>query len=103
MIGRPMKTASSPSLSSLVREQINRPSPIRQIMKMAERQNILAMGLDPANVISFGGGWVNHSAPDEFRVVGRSIRSGTRFGWAEATVSTMEGRAVALGRGTFTG
>ncbi len=36
-------------------------------MKMAERQNILAMGLDPADVISFGGGWVNHPAPEEFR------------------------------------
>jgi aspartate/methionine/tyrosine aminotransferase len=54
-------------LSSLVRGQIARPSPIRQIMKMAERQNILAMGLDPAQVISFGGGWVNHEAPAEFR------------------------------------
>ena len=43
------------------------PSPIRQIMKMAERQNILAMGLDPDQVISFGGGWVNHEAPEEFR------------------------------------
>jgi aspartate/methionine/tyrosine aminotransferase len=36
-------------------------------MKMAERQNILAMGLDPDQVISFGGGWVNHEAPEEFR------------------------------------
>jgi len=62
-----MKTAAGPALSSLVRDQISRPSPIRQIMKMAERQNILAMGLDPAQVISFGGGWVNHESPDEFR------------------------------------
>ena len=62
-----MKTAAGPTLSSLVREQISRPSPIRQIMKMAERQNIIAMGLDPAEVISFGGGWVNHEAPEEFR------------------------------------
>lgn len=36
-------------------------------MKMAERRNIVAMGLDPAQVISFGGGWVNHAAPDAFR------------------------------------
>ena len=36
-------------------------------MKMAERQNILAMGLDPDEVISFGGGWVNHAAPEAFR------------------------------------
>ncbi len=62
-----MKAATSPSLSALVREQVAKPSPIRQIMKMAERQNILAMGLDPANVISFGGGWVNHAAPEAFR------------------------------------
>ena len=62
-----MKTVTGPALSALVREQMAKPSPIRQIMKMAERQNILAMGLDPAQVISFGGGWVNHAAPDEFR------------------------------------
>ena len=62
-----MKAVTSPSLSALVREQVAKPSPIRQIMKMAERQNILAMGLDPANVISFGGGWVNHAAPEAFR------------------------------------
>jgi aspartate/methionine/tyrosine aminotransferase len=36
-------------------------------MKMAEPQNIVAMGLDPTEVISFGGGWVNHEAPEEFR------------------------------------
>ena len=42
-------------------------------MKMAERQNILAMGLDPAEVISFGGGWVNHEAPEEFRQAYRDI------------------------------
>ena len=44
-------------------------------MKMAERQNILAMGLDPSEVISFGGGWVNHEAPDEFRQAYESIVS----------------------------
>ena len=36
-------------------------------MKMAERRNILALGLDPEQVISFGGGWVNHPAPEPFR------------------------------------
>src|SRR5688572_33291039 len=70
-----MKTAASPMLSSLVRDQISRPSPIRQIMKMAERQNILAMGLHPAQVISFGGGWANHEAPDEFRQAYQSVVS----------------------------
>jgi aspartate/methionine/tyrosine aminotransferase len=62
-----MKPTDAPPLSAMVREQIARPSPIRQIMKMAERQNILAMGLNPADVISFGGGWVNHPAPEAYR------------------------------------
>ena len=68
-----MKTAAGPVLSALVRDQISRPSPIRQIMKMAEPQNIRAMGLDPAQVISFGGGWVNHEAPEEFRQAYQSV------------------------------
>lgn len=62
-----MSSITAPALSSLVRAQLSSPSPIRQIMKMAERQNIVAMGLDPDQVISFGGGWVNHEAPEEFR------------------------------------
>jgi aminotransferase len=66
IIGR-MPSVTAPLLSSLVRAQMSSPSPIRQIMKMAERQNILAMGLNPDEVISFGGGWVNHAAPEEFR------------------------------------
>ncbi|MGE3191198.1 MAG: hypothetical protein AB7N90_16065, partial [Vicinamibacterales bacterium] len=62
-----MPQTSDLTLSALVQARIAHPSPIRQIMKMAERQNILAMGLDPDAVISFGGGWVNHPAPDGFR------------------------------------
>ena len=91
-----MKTASGPSLSSLVRQQIAKPSPIRQIMKMAERQNILAMGLDPAQVISFGGGWVNHAAPDEFRQAYQSIVADPELfhksGGYTATLGDMECR-----------
>jgi aspartate/methionine/tyrosine aminotransferase len=91
-----MKTASSPGLSSLVREQIEKPSPIRQIMKMAERQNIIAMGLDPAQVISFGGGWVNHAAPDEFRQAYQSVVSDPDLfhtsGGYTATLGDMECR-----------
>ena len=62
-----MPTTTSAPLSTLVQAQLRTPSPIRQIMKMAERANIVAMGLDPNDVISFGGGWVNHAAPEEFR------------------------------------
>ena len=45
----------------------SRSRPIREIMKLADRRNIEAMGLDPDDVISFAGGWVNHEAPDALR------------------------------------
>jgi aminotransferase len=62
-----MSRATQVAVSKLVQAQMAHPSPIRQIMKMAERQNILAMGLNPEDVISFGGGWVNHAAPQGLR------------------------------------
>jgi len=36
-------------------------------MEMASPANLIKMGLDPADVISFAGGWVNHQAPEELR------------------------------------
>jgi aspartate/methionine/tyrosine aminotransferase len=62
-----MPHLTRPSLSKLVQYQMEHPSPIRHIMKMTERKNILAMGLNPEDVISFGGGWVNHAAPEPLR------------------------------------
>jgi aspartate/methionine/tyrosine aminotransferase len=62
-----MSRLTASPLSKIVQQQMAHPSPIRQIMKMAERQNILAMGLTPEDVISFGGGWVNHAAPEGLR------------------------------------
>ncbi len=56
-----------PELSSLLQAMREKPSPIRQIMKMASRKNIINMGLDPDDVISYGGGWVGHHAPEGFR------------------------------------
>lgn len=68
-----MASTTALPLSSLVQSQLGTPNPIRQIMKMTERQNILAMGLDPDDIISFGGGWVNHEAPESFRQAYRDI------------------------------
>lgn len=91
-----MSRLTAPLLSSIVREQLDRPSPIRQIMKMAERQNIIAMGLDPANVISFGGGWVNHAAPEAFRQAYAAVASDAdlfhKSGGYTATLGDMECR-----------
>lgn len=58
---------TAPALSALTQRQIENPSPIRQIMKLAERQTIIDLGLKPEDVISFAGGWVNHEAPAGFR------------------------------------
>jgi aspartate/methionine/tyrosine aminotransferase len=88
--------ALTPAISSLVRAQMAHPSPIRQIMKMAERQNILAMGLDPDDVISFGGGWVNHAAPEAFRQAYLDVASDPalfhRSGGYTATLGELECR-----------
>lgn len=42
-------------------------SPIRRIMEMASPANLVKMGLNSDDVISFAGGWVNHEAPEELR------------------------------------
>jgi aspartate/methionine/tyrosine aminotransferase len=92
-----MSRLTAAGVSKLVQEQLAHPSPIRQIMKMAERQNILAMGLDPADVISFGGGWVNHSAPEGLRRAYEEIVSDPdafhRSGAYTATLGDSECRA----------
>lgn len=42
-------------------------SPIRRIMEMASPANLVKMGLNPDDVISFAGGWVNHETQEELR------------------------------------
>ena len=54
-------------LSRLVEHELHGLSPIQTIMKMAEHQAIRKMGLNPEEVISFGGGWCNHTAPEALR------------------------------------
>jgi aspartate/methionine/tyrosine aminotransferase len=48
---------------------LTRPSAIRSMMKFGDERNIRAMGLDPKDVISFGGGWVGHHAPERLREI----------------------------------
>ncbi len=42
-------------------------SPVREIMDLANPQFFKQAGLEPAEVISFSGGWVNHESPPELR------------------------------------
>lgn len=58
---------NTPLVARRLREGQLKKSPIREIMKLADRRNIVAMGLDPDDVISFAGGWVNHEAPEALR------------------------------------
>ena len=57
----------TPPVAARLRRGQLKKSPIREIMKLADRKNIVAMGLDPDDVISFAGGWVNHVAPEPLR------------------------------------
>lgn len=59
--------SAAPPVARRLREGQLKKSPIREIMKLADRRNIVAMGLDPDDVISFAGGWVNHEAPGTLR------------------------------------
>jgi aspartate/methionine/tyrosine aminotransferase len=55
-------------------------SPVREIMDLANPQFFKKAGLDPAQVISFSGGWVNHEAPPELRAAfAEIIRDEKRF------------------------
>ncbi len=55
-------------------------SPVREIMDLANPQFFQRAGLDPAQVISFSGGWVNHESPPLLReAYAEIIRDPQRF------------------------
>jgi aspartate/methionine/tyrosine aminotransferase len=57
----------APPVAKRLREGRLKKSPIREIMKLADPANIVAMGVDPDDVVSFAGGWVDHEAPEGLR------------------------------------
>ncbi len=56
-----------PSISKNVQKFKKTKSPVREIMDLANPQFFKQVGLDPNDVISFSGGWVNHEAPEAMR------------------------------------
>jgi len=56
-----------PQLSSKAGSYKISRSPVREIMSYADPEFIRSLGIDPARLISFAGGWVDHSAPEELR------------------------------------
>jgi len=48
-------------------------SPVREIMNFADPKRLLEYGINPADLISFGGGWVNHLSPVLYQQVYSNI------------------------------
>jgi aspartate/methionine/tyrosine aminotransferase len=73
-------------------------SPVREIMDLANPLFFKKVGLDPAEVISLSGGWVNHQAPAELRqAYADLIADDKRFhvsGGYSPTLGTPECRAA---------
>lgn len=69
-----------PTISKSITTFKNTKSPVREIMDLANPQFFREAGLNPDDVISFSGGWVNHEAPDEMRdAYARIIDDAQRF------------------------
>jgi uncharacterized protein (TIGR00369 family) len=62
---------------------------------------ISAVGVD-CSTIDLRTDFLRPAVDDELLVTGAVVRAGRRFGCAEATLRTLEGRALAVARGTFT-
>ena len=51
------------SVSKLGIDLFRNVSPVREIMNFADPKRLMEYGIDPTDLISFGGGWVNHASP----------------------------------------
>ena len=58
---------SSNRLSKRINLFKNQPSPIKAIMNYSDPQYIQKYGINPDELISFAGGWSNHTAPENLR------------------------------------
>ena len=55
------------NISDIANEFNNKVSPVREIMNYADKRILVSLGIKADNFISFGGGWVNHSSPEDLR------------------------------------
>ena len=77
--------------SKIVRSGGAGASAVRKIMMLADRKNIINLGLDPAEVISFGGGWVGHQSPEGLRAAYRAIASDAKAFYRSGAYSATSG------------
>ena len=61
---------------------------------------IAAAGVD-CSTLDLRCDYLRPALDEEFIVHGTPLRTGKRLAWADATISTLGGRVVAAGRGTF--
>jgi uncharacterized protein (TIGR00369 family) len=61
---------------------------------------IAAAGVD-CSTLDLRCDYLRPALDEEFLVQGTPLRAGKRIAWADATISTLGGRVVATGRGTF--
>lgn len=81
--------------SKIVRSGGAGASAIRKIMALADRKHIINLGLDPAEIISFGGGWVGHRAPEPMRRAYRAIATDKKLFHQSGAYSATAGSAEA--------
>jgi aminotransferase len=86
-----MNHNNTPSLSSLVTTTLHGLSPIQTIMKMTENDHLTSLGLNPQNVISFGGGWCDHSAPPQLKQTYETISHDTTLFHQSGRYSAIKG------------
>ncbi|MCS7337707.1 MAG: pyridoxal phosphate-dependent aminotransferase [Verrucomicrobiae bacterium] len=87
-----------PRISKKLEELLCTKSPVREIMDLASPEFFKRVGLDPVQVISFSGGWVNHDSPAELRQAYAEIALDPRrfhaSGAYSPTIGTPECRAA---------
>ncbi len=62
---------------------------------------IAAVGKD-CSTVDLRTDFLRPGSADQLSVTGTLLRAGRRFGWADAAITTSDGKAVATARGTFT-
>ena len=60
-------------ISQIATDLFRKVSPVREIMNFADPSNLRKYGIDPDNLISFGGGWVNHKSPKKLAEAYKNI------------------------------